>query len=223
VEVHLLGNFKPAPKPDIEPIPPKTLPGASLKWAIGSAGSISLPPPHVPFANVGLSLFVFHKLDQDRGTGLYISAPIGVSLSVSALLKMFKDQTFSDDPMAKLLLQAIEKALITGTLKGMFSGLSGHLKEVRVQNAFRHKDLGDAGIAQSQALGGLGKMISVSGKLPEFGDNGKIVRFHNKTFFEELSKDIPLVTPYPTDNAFKLDITLGKFTGGGLLRIAWLT
>jgi hypothetical protein len=44
------------------------------------------------------------KLDQERGEGLYISAPIEVSLSASALIKMMiKGQTFSDDPISKLL------------------------------------------------------------------------------------------------------------------------
>ncbi|WP_293868380.1 OmpA family protein [uncultured Alsobacter sp.] len=220
VEVHLLGGFKPAPKPDVDPDPPKTLPGASMKWGMASAGAVSLTIPNSAILNVGLALFIFAKLDQDKGAGLYLSMPIGFSISVQTLLKLKQGKTFSNDPMEQLFWDALEKGLIQGSLKSMMAG-GINLKTLKVQNPFRHKDLGDASMAQGEALAGLGKMISVSGKLPTFDNHGKIVRFHTKTFFEEFKKDIPIFTP-SLKGVKSFDATLAKFTGGGLLRIAWV-
>ncbi len=227
VEVHLLGQLKTLPKPDVDPVPPHALPGASLQWAMGSGGSFSLTIPGTVVASVGIALFVFEKLDGERGKGLYLSAPVGAGLSLQGLIKLLQGKGASSDPMAAQLWGAIAKGLLTGFMKG--SLFPGSLKKVRVQNAFRHKDLGSAGIAQGELGAGSGKLLSLSGKLPTFNDHGKIVHFTTKTFVEETSQAVPYVgTANPgklelnKQGGIDFDLTLGKFTAGGLLRVAWL-
>jgi hypothetical protein len=218
VEVHLTGNFKPVPAPDEEPdAPQQALPGASTKWGFGSVGSLSFSIPGAPGASVGLGFYVFAKLDQDKGAGLYVSAPVGFSLSASNVLKMLRGENLnSDDALGKQLKEILIKAIMTGTLKGLFTKLPA---EVRVENAFRHKDLNlHAGISEREIA--VLKVVEVSGKLPTFNRYGKIVRYSTKTYFQKDSLQIPLILPTGIDT--KLDVTLAKLVGGGLLRLAWL-
>lgn len=233
VEVHLLGKLKPAPRAEEDPDPPSRLPGASVNWAMSSVGAINVTipglgspggagmggprgAPGTGIASVGVALFIFQKLDLDKGAGLYISFPVGVSLSLSTLLRWLKVREPSKDPFELQMIQAIIKALVGGGFKGLMN-LSVP-KPVKVENPFRYKDLETAGIAVAEAL--VAKFVEVSGKLPTFNNHGRIVSFPTKTFFRNFKLEVPTITP--SGDLKDFDISLGKFTGGGLTRIAWM-
>lgn len=216
VEVHLLGNFKPTPKPNEDPTPPTMLPGASVNWAMSSVFSVSMTIPGTGIANVGIAFFIFQKLDKDKGIGLYISMPVGASLSLTQLTRWLKLRPKSSNSFEQQLVEALIKGLVGGGVKSLTSLCPP--KAVMVQNPFRHKDLEGAGIVLSELVAA--KFVSVSGKLPTFDRHGKIVNFSTKTFFEKFKIEMPMITP--SGNLKDFDINIGKFTGGGLLRLCWL-
>jgi hypothetical protein len=179
--------------------------------------------PGAPLTSVGVALYVFQKLDQDKMFGIYFCAPVGCSIGLDQLIRWARalrdngltPSSRAQDPYSARLYEAFIKALLGGSIKTLLA--MAKMSQVKVENAFRHKDVDGAGISLIDA--GPIKTTNVSGKLPTFDRRGKVIRISTKDFFTTTKIEMPQISPMLRGGGVEIDLTIAKFTGGGLLRL----